>query len=106
MKRVLSSPNPAEVSQLKSVLEDAGITCLVRNEVSAGLIGEIPVSEATPELWIENDASLDEALRLKAEWKAGPTTSGGPWVCAQCGQTSDPQFTSCWKCGAAKPVTE
>lgn len=103
MKRILSSPNPVEVTHLKSVLEDAGIACLVRNEVSAALLGEIPLNEATPELWIENDENLNEALRLKEEWQAAPSVSGGSWVCGKCGETSDPQFTSCWKCGAPKP---
>ena len=52
MKRILSAPNLIEITQLKDVLESAGIACFVRNEVSAGLLGEVPLTESTPELWI------------------------------------------------------
>jgi hypothetical protein len=102
MKRILSSPSPIEVTQLKAMLEDSGIPCFVRNEVSAGLIGEIPISEATPELWIEHDDKLEEALRVKKDWQAGASAVGGAWVCAVCGETSEAQFSSCWKCGAPR----
>jgi hypothetical protein len=30
---------------------------------------------------------------------AAPT--GASWICAKCGEQLEPQFTSCWRCGAA-----
>lgn len=102
MKRILSSPNPLEVTQLKGMLEDSGIPCFVRNEVSAALVGEIPVTDGTPELWIENDGQLEEALQVKEDWKAGAPAAGTKWECPRCGEVSEPQFSSCWQCGFAK----
>jgi len=102
MKRVLSSPNLIEITQLKGVLESAGIACFVRNEATSGLLGEVPLTEGTPELWIEDDARLDEALQLKSDFQATTKAAGAEWVCPACGEKSEPQFDSCWKCGAKR----
>ena len=103
MKRVLSSPNLIEITQLKDVLESAGIACFTRNESTSGLLGEVPLTEGTPELWIEDDQRLDEALQLKSDLQASAKAGGAEWVCAACGEKSEAQFDSCWKCGAKKP---
>ena len=103
MKIILSSPNPAEIALLREMLESANIPCFMRNEMSAGLMGEVPISESTPELWIQNDNDLVEALRIKSAWKASATVEGNDWLCPACGERAEPQFTSCWKCGGSKP---
>jgi putative signal transducing protein len=102
MKRIFSSPNLIEVTQLKDTLESARIACFIRNEISSGLSGGIPMSETTPELWIQDDHDIVEAMQIKKDWQASPKVIGSNWVCPACGETSEPQFTSCWKCGTAK----
>ncbi len=102
MKIILSSSIPGEIPRLRSMLEGAGIACFVRNEFTAGLSPEIPISESTPELWIEDDQRLAEALEIKGAWKTAVPVEGSAWVCKKCGETSEPQFTSCWKCGASR----
>jgi hypothetical protein len=103
MKIILSSPIPGEIVQLRDMLESAGIACFTRNEISAGLSPEIPISESTPELWIQADQQLAEALEIKRIWRAAEIPKGDNWRCPACGETSESQFTSCWQCGAAKP---
>ena len=102
MKKIYSSPIVGEIAQLQNMLESAGIACFLRNEVCAGLSPEIPIAESTPELWIQDDHKLAEALQVKADFKAPTTVVGPDWKCQACGETSEPQFTSCWKCGATK----
>jgi rRNA maturation endonuclease Nob1 len=82
------------------MLENAGIVCFTRNEISSGLAGKIALSESTPELWIQNDNDLAEALEIKRIWKGSAPVAGSSWVCPACGETSEPQFSSCWNCGA------
>lgn len=101
MEKIFASPNPGEISELRFVLENAGIVCLMRNEISASLFPEVPMSECTPELWIRDDEFLAKALELKRTWQSAEPVTGSNWVCLQCGETCEPQFTSCWKCGAA-----
>jgi len=103
MKRIFSSPNLIEVAQLKDTLESAGIACFIRNEISAGLAPEIPLTDSTPELWLQHDHDLAAALQLKADWQGPSKVVGTNWVCPSCGETSEPQFTTCWKCGATRP---
>src|SRR5688500_14541619 len=64
MQRIFSSPRLIEVTQLKDALEGVGIACFIRNEVSSGLVGEIPLTEGTPELWIQDDNDMIEAIRV------------------------------------------
>ncbi|MBA4149196.1 MAG: DUF2007 domain-containing protein [Verrucomicrobia bacterium] len=103
MQRLFSSPNLIDITQLKDTLERARIACFIRNEISSGLVGEIPLTEGTPELWIQEDNDLAEAMQIKTDWQASPLkVAGGNWVCPDCGVTSEPQFDSCWKCGKSK----
>jgi ribosomal protein L32 len=102
VKKVFSSPIVGEISQLKNMLESAGIACILRNEVTAGLSPEVPMAESTPELWILDDPRLAEALQIKADFQSFVPAVGADWQCQKCGEISEPQFTSCWKCGSSR----
>jgi hypothetical protein len=102
MKRFFTSPDLAAVSELKDMLEAAGIACFINNEVVSALAGGIPQTESWPELWIDDDAREAEALQIKKQWQA-PQTEGTSWTCPKCGEKLEPQFTSCWNCGTKKP---
>jgi hypothetical protein len=58
------------------------------------------MAESTPELWIQDDHRLAEALQIKADFQSSTTVIGKDWQCQECGEISESQFTSCWKCGA------
>jgi ribosomal protein L40E len=102
MQRIFSSPNLIEVTQLKDALERARIPCFIRNEISSGLTGEIPMTEGTPELWIQENNNMPEAMRIKCDWQSVEKIAGSDWICPECGETSPPQFDSCWKCRRSK----
>lgn len=102
MKKIFSSPIVGEIPRLRQMLEGAGIACILRNEISAGLSPDVPMSEGTPELWIQDDDRLAEALRIKADFQSPAKVIGKAWQCLKCGEMCEPQFTSCWKCGALR----
>jgi len=102
MKKIFSSPIVGEIPQLRNMLESAGIACVLRNEILAGLSPEVPMAESTPELWIQDDDRLAEALRIKADFQSAAAVVGKDWQCQKCGEISEAQFTSCWKCGALR----
>lgn len=102
MKKIFSSPIVGEIPRLRNMLESAGIVCISRNEISAGLSPEVPLSESTPELWIQDDDRLAEALQIKANFQSSATATGDDWQCQKCGEISEAQFTSCWKCDALR----
>jgi hypothetical protein len=102
MQRILSSPDLIAVTRLKDVLEQAGVPCVLRNELSAGLSPEIPLTDSTPELWIQNDHDYARAQEIKGDMRTEPEIAGSAWKCPACGEAVEPQFSSCWKCGASK----
>ena len=74
---------------LRAILAEAGIECLIRNESLAVAMGEIPVSECFPELWILNDSDYSRAAAIIAEWRSSATRRRPtPWVCPSCGERS------------------
>ena len=71
MKRLLASPDSAELGLFKSRLETAGIACEIRNEFSSQMIPGVPFES---ELWVLNDDDYAEAAELLAAWQEpGPS---------------------------------
>ena len=97
MRRVFSSYNLAAVHHAKNLLQAEGIAAVVRNEYLSSAMGELPPAECQAELWVVNDADAAGAEALLRT----PPGHGTPWLCRQCGERSEPQFTHCWRCGAA-----
>ena len=98
MQRVYSSFNLQAAHHAKNVLENEGIRATVRNEHLASAMGELPPAECQFEVWVLRD---DDALRAERLLRQGPQRQGVPWRCTRCGEVSEPQFTECWRCGAA-----
>ena len=98
MRRVFSSFNLQLVHHKANVLASEGIRATVRNEMLSSAMGELPPAECQAELWV-----LDERDYQRAEEVLSAQAVVGPdWTCA-CGETLAPQFTQCWRCGAARP---
>jgi hypothetical protein len=99
MKKIFSSPDNAELELLHNMLEDAGITCEVRNgDVSR----TIPAPPFYEELWIPDEEYL-KASELLSSWQRPPPSGSAAWNCPACGERIEAQFSSCWKCGAQRP---
>jgi len=55
MIRVFTAQHPTQAHLMKGVLESRGIPSEVRGEDLFGARGEIPVWEALPEIWVNDD---------------------------------------------------
>jgi hypothetical protein len=97
VKRVFRAASLLQVAHARNVLLSAGIDSELRNQYLAGALGELPMLETWPQLFVD-DADEFRALRALKEAAAPPR--GSPWVCEACGEQLEPQFTSCWRCGA------
>lgn len=102
MKRVFRAATLLQVAHARNVLITAGIHCELRNQYLAGALGDLPMMETWPQLYVE-DADEGFALSVLARAEAAP--AGNSWVCTQCGERLEPQFTHCWRCGAAPATT-
>ncbi len=101
MKKVYSSENSLEVGLIKGMLEQDGIGCLVKNQILAGAMGELPPLECWPELWITDDRDLPLANKIVEAALTTPAEQATPWHC-QCGEEIEGQFSACWSCGEEK----
>ncbi len=103
MTCVFSSGSLPMVGHLKSLLDQAGILCVIKNEQLSGAMGEIPFIACEPELWVLDDDEVGAAQALIAESMAGHQTaidSGRSWKCPRCAAPNEAQFAACWRCGA------
>ncbi len=98
MKRVLATLSLPDVHHAKNVLESVGIRAIVKNEMLASAIGQLPFADCQPELWVEDDADAERAAQMLAEGPLRPVEKGNVWQCS-CGEIQEAQFTQCWRCG-------
>ena len=82
MKLVYIHPSIIAVFQAKSVVEFAGIKCVIRNEFAAGAIGELAPIDAWPEVWVINDKDFERASSLIEE--SQKATQKADWSCTGC----------------------
>ena len=103
MKKVAAGISLVEIGHIKSMLEQQGVACLIKNEQLSGALGEIPFLECQPELWVLDDGQAEQARRF-IEDHADVGTPGEPWRCRACGESNEGQFSQCWQCGGAAPA--
>jgi len=101
MIRLARAPSLLLAQHWVNLLAQARIPCELHNQYLQGALGEIPVDQCGPEVWIEHERDLEAARALIHE---GAPAGAPPWHCAGCGERLEPQFTVCWQCGAARPA--
>ena len=99
MKMLFASPQSQEVELLRSALDKAGIPCEVRNENAYAFF---PGAEFYPELWVLNEGDFPKAEELRDALLKLASSPSNSWICGVCGEQSEGQFSSCWKCGAIR----
>ncbi len=104
MQRVYTSSDPVSAGLVLSVLESAGIRCLLRNQYLTGALGELPVNECWPQVWVLDEADAPRARRLIAEALPHDGAPGEVWTCPDCHERLEPQFSQGWQWGALRQV--
>lgn len=95
MKLIYTHESQIIVENARNCLRMTGIEPVLKNEFSAGGMGELAPMETWPELWVSDDdftQAKDVIDQLMSE------TTGNVWVCAQCGEENEPSFDVCWQC--------
>lgn len=96
MKRVYRAASLLQVAHARNVLITAGIRCELRNQYLAGAMGDLPMMETWPQLYVDD---ADESYALSVLARAASAQTGAPWICDECKEQLEPQFTCCWRCG-------
>jgi len=98
MIRVFRAASLLRVAHAQNLLTMAGIPSELRNQYLAGALGDLPMMETWPQLYVEEG---DELPALRALARADVTTEGLHWECPHCGERLEPQFQECWRCSGA-----
>jgi hypothetical protein len=98
LKRVFSSYSLAAAHHARNLLEVEGIRSVVRNEILSSAMGEIPPAECQIEVWVLSESDVKKANQILQESRKPKNEPS--WRCTSCGETSEGQFTQCWRCGA------
>lgn len=99
MKLVYSAESVVHVAHMRNVLESAGIHCELRNYHLASALGEIPFVECWPQLWAVEERQHAQAEQLIAAMLSGAHNPAAEWICPDCRERIEAQFTACWRCG-------
>ncbi len=104
MIEVFTHSDPTRLAHCRSILEEAGIACFIRNEETHDLIAGLPDPLRQPSLCVTDDADAARARELLREIEGAETSDKPDWKCPQCGETVPGNFGSCWKCDALRPA--
>jgi len=97
MKRLCRAANLPEAHILRGLLEQAGIETMVFNEHAQGGVGQLPVMDAWPELWV-GEADAARAAAVLEEFQRSPPVVTAR-ACTGCGEDNPANFQVCWSCG-------
>ena len=101
--RAYVARNLAEAHLIAGFLQAEGITCEVRGEHLMGAYGELPITfDTLPSIWVAPDDRLKARQRIDQALH-GRTAGAIGWVCPNCLERLEPQFTACWSCGTPRP---
>lgn len=104
MLRLTRAPSLLLAQHWMNLLAQARVPAALQNTHLQGVMGEIPVDQCAPEIWIEREA--DRALAMRVIGLAVEPQPASPtldWFCPGCGEHQEAQFSACWHCGAERP---
>jgi hypothetical protein len=103
--RLYRASSVPEAHLLSGMLEAEGVRAIVKNELLAGAIGELPMMAALPEVWLVRRKDEARARKVLDDFRARASSKLGPEVtCPSCGAENPSNFELCWQC--RKPLSE
>ena len=100
MKKIFSHSDRTFVAHIQNILENHGIKTQLKNEHTSSALN-IPIIDSL-ELWINDEVQFEEATEILNKAINNPKDEGKPWICTNCKEEIENQFTECWSCGKSK----
>ena len=108
MIKVFEAQHLSEAHLVCGLLHSKGISAEIQGSDLSPILGVgFGVPGVLPTVWISNPVDSERALGLVSQFLKGNSsdTASPSWTCGQCQEIHEPQFSSCWKCGASKPAS-
>jgi hypothetical protein len=100
VKKLYRAANLPDAHILRGLLAQAGIEAHVFNENAQGGLGQLPFTEAWPEVWVAQDRDLPRALDIVQAFECRPAVSAD-LRCPGCAEENPSSFQLCWRCGTS-----
>ncbi len=101
MRDLLTSLDSTRLGFYKSILDEAGIGCFIRNETTAQLVN-IFIMPLQRTLCLLNDGDFDQASALLRVHLSPEPCGSEEWRCDSCKESNPASFEVCWQCQVAK----
>lgn len=98
MKKLYSAANLPDAHIVRDLLVQAGIQAHVFNENAQSGIGQLPFTEAWPEVWVSEDRDLGRAQEIVRAFERAPEAVDSI-RCTGCAEDNPGSFQLCWNCG-------
>lgn len=99
VKRIYLAASLPEAHLLLHSLQAENIEATVFNENAQGGVGELPVTQVYPEVWIER-AEDETRARLVVRKFESNSVSVPDKKCRGCGEVNPSTFEVCWQCAS------
>ncbi|MEQ1661601.1 MAG: DUF2007 domain-containing protein [Thiobacillus sp.] len=103
MQRVYIANTLLDAQLALDTLRALHIEAHVLNAHAAGALGEVPFTQAMPEIWVSDDSQAERAREVLM-----PVQLSAPQAekfCPRCGEVNPGNFLSCWHCGGTLAAT-
>lgn len=97
-KAVYSAADLFMVTHAANILDGHGIETTIENNFLSGAMGEIPVFECWPRLFVVDETQYQTALKIVTV-ELIQKQPAAAWICGQCQEQNDGAFELCWSCG-------
>ncbi len=87
-----------EAQIVLDLLEHALIPAQLMNQHAQGGVGDIPFTQAYPEVWVIRDTDYDRGCKIIQHYEAMPH-SDNIVRCPSCAEENPENFQLCWRCG-------
>lgn len=98
MKKLYRAATLPDAHILRGLLAQAGIEARVFNENAQGGLGQLPFTEAWPEVWVSEDRDLARAQEIVRAFECSPEVAAN-LRCPSCAEENPSSFQLCWSCG-------
>ena len=96
MKLIYTNENRLLVSNVKNILENAGLVIILKNEFSGAGVGDLSAFDTWMEAWLVNDEDYQKAMNLINTSLSN--TNLVDWICEECNESNTSAFELCWNC--------
>jgi Putative prokaryotic signal transducing protein len=103
MTEVYSDPDLTQLAHCESILKQAGIDCVIKNEETHDLIAGLADPLRSPVLCVIDDGDAERAKELLRDVEKAGESNAPDWQCPKCSEMVPGNFSTCWKCEAPKP---